>query len=482
MRRRRAAGREQSVFANPVLIGAMTVLATIVVVTLAYQANNGLPFVPKYSLHVQVRDASELTHGAEVHMGGSLVGAVESISPGRDAAGQPIAVLNLQLDKVVQPLPVNSQFDVRLKGAIGLKYLQVIPGNARRTWVDGATVPLSQSSAEVDLDQVLAMFDKPTRAALAASTVGFSNALAGRGSDINDAIGAFLPLVRDLGPVARNLSSSKTDLGGFFRGLESFSAALVPVAQTQAMLYSNLDTTFTALAGVAYPYLQNWISQTPPTFNRVIADSPVLQPFLTETAELFGRLQPGVDTLPATAPVLAEAFAAGTHTLPQTMGPQGLNAQLLSLSRALDRYGQTVPVQLGLSRLTLTAHDLRSPLAFLTPVQATCNYASLFLRNIASTLAEPLITGTALRFNLVTIDDVVGGEAVPSQKPYLTPTSNQASEHGPLHVNPYPNTDSPGQTPECAAGNEPYSSSSALIGNPPGNVGLHTEQTSRSAK
>ena len=48
-----------------------------------------------------------------------------------------------------------------------------------------------------------------------------------------------------------------------------------------------------------------------------------------------------------------------------------------------------------------------------------------------------------------------------------------------MHANPYPNTDSPGQTPECAAGNEPYSPSAALIGNPPGNVGLKTEQTTR---
>ncbi len=479
MRRRRAAGREQSVFANPVLIGAMTVLATIVVVTLAYQANNGLPFVPKYSLHVQVRDASELTHGAEVHMGGALVGMVESIAPGRDAAGQPIAVLNLKLDKVVQPLPVNSRFDVRLKGAIGLKYLQVIPGNARRTWVDGATVPLSQSSAEVDLDQVLAMFDKPTRAALAASTVGFSNALAGRGSDINDAIGAFLPLVRDLGPVARNLSSSKTDLGGFFHGLESFSSALVPVAQTQATLYSNLDTTFTALAGVAYPYLQNWISQTPPTFSTVIADSPSLQSFVSDTAGLFGQLRPGFATLHLSAPVLADAFAAGAQNLP---GTTALDQRLLSLSRTLERYGQTPAVQAGLSRLTLTASSLRAPLAFLTPAQSTCNYVTLFLRNIASTLSEPIITGTALRFNLVVVDDVQGGEAVPSQRPYLTPNNDPNNEHGPLHVNPYPNTDAPGQTPECAAGNEPYSGSSALIGNPPGNVGAKTQQTSRSTR
>ena len=95
-------------------------------------------------------------------------------------------------------------------------------------------------------------------------------------------------------------------------------------------------------------------------------------------------------------------------------------------------------MQGALDRLTLTAHSLRSPLAFLTPVQASCNYVTLFLRNIASTLAENLVTGTALRFNLVTIDDVQGAESVPSQKPFTTPDTSTADEHGPHPRQPIP--------------------------------------------
>jgi len=107
---------------------------------------------------------------------------------------------------------------------------------------------------------------------------------------------------------------------------------------------------------------------------------------------------------------------------------------------------------------------------------------SLFLRNIGSILQERFGNGTALRFNVVVIDDVLGGEAVPSSRPYTTAASSSASgnngESGPLHVNPYPNTASPGQTRECAAGNEPYGSG-PVIGNPPGNVGIRTEKTTR---
>ena len=80
--------------------------------------------------------------------------------------------------------------------------------------------------------------------------------------------------------MVRNLASPRTDLGGFFRGLERYTGALVPVAAQNASLFGHLDTTFTALAGIAYPYLQNWISETPPTFQTVISDSPSLQSFL----------------------------------------------------------------------------------------------------------------------------------------------------------------------------------------------------------
>src|SRR5579863_3769272 len=117
--------RNQRGLANPILIGAITVLAVIVAVFLAYNANNGLPFVPSYNLHVQVADASELTHGAEVHMGGALVGFVDSVDPARTASGQPIAMLNLKLDRSIGKLPVDSTFTIGIKGSIGQKYLAI---------------------------------------------------------------------------------------------------------------------------------------------------------------------------------------------------------------------------------------------------------------------------------------------------------------------------------------------------------------------
>lgn len=469
-------------FANPVLIGALTVLVMVVAVVLAFQANSGLPFVPRYTLKIEVRNAEELVHGAEIHMGGALVGTVSGVQAARARDGQPIAVIDAQLNKSVEPLPVDTRFTIRTKGAIGEKYLDVALGHARRTWPNGGTVPLSQTSALVDLDQVLDMYTPPTQRGVAATTNGFAQALAGRGEDLNGAIGAFVPLLKNLTPVMRNLASPATKLTGFIRGLRSLSAALAPVAQQQAELYRNLDTTFRALASVAHPYLSEWIDQTPPTFEETINDAPTIGSFALDTAALFRKLQPGFATLRQSSPELAAAFSAGASNLPATAE---LDRQTVTLAHSLAAYGKDPTVSSGLGRLTLTGSSLIAPLQFLAPVQATCNYMTLFLRNLASTLSDNVGTGTVLRTLLVFIDnDVAGGEGGPSSVPYTSygavgpgGTNGRENEHGLLHVDLYPNTASPGQVAECSAGKESYTANVAQIGNPAGNVGKTTETT-----
>ena len=68
--------KQQSAFANPVLIGAVTVLVLLVAVFLAYNANEGLPFVPTRELKVDIANGSELVAGNDVREGGYLIGLV----------------------------------------------------------------------------------------------------------------------------------------------------------------------------------------------------------------------------------------------------------------------------------------------------------------------------------------------------------------------------------------------------------------------
>src|SRR6476619_688829 len=74
-------GRVGSLAASPTLVGAVTVLVVVVAVFLAYQANNGLPFVPTYHLSAQLRDAAGMVPGNDVRIGGQRGGDIPSITP-----------------------------------------------------------------------------------------------------------------------------------------------------------------------------------------------------------------------------------------------------------------------------------------------------------------------------------------------------------------------------------------------------------------
>ena len=102
-----------SVLGSPVLVGAITMLIVVVAVFLAYNANNGLPFVPTYDLKAKVPNAANLVPGNEVRVGGHRVGAITEIRPFRQPDGNTIVILHLKLDKALEPLPVDSHILVR---------------------------------------------------------------------------------------------------------------------------------------------------------------------------------------------------------------------------------------------------------------------------------------------------------------------------------------------------------------------------------
>jgi ABC-type transporter Mla subunit MlaD len=152
---------------SPILVGAVTVLVVIVAVFLAYNANNGLPFVSTYNLKARVPNADALVKGNEVRIGGVRVGIVKKVVPIQLENGEFAAELSLSLDKSAEPLPIDSTMTVRPKSALGLKFLQVTPGNSKRGFKEGETIPVSAAHPEpVDIDQFFDMFDKRTRQAI----------------------------------------------------------------------------------------------------------------------------------------------------------------------------------------------------------------------------------------------------------------------------------------------------------------------------
>ncbi|MEK6327357.1 MAG: MlaD family protein [Actinomycetota bacterium] len=479
MTRRRAG----VIASSPVLVGAITTLIVILSVFLAYNANNGLPFVPTYRLSVLVPNANTLVKGNDARIGGVRVGIVEKIEPVQDAdTGKVYAKVDLKLDKSAQPVPKDSTVVVRSRSALGLKYLEISKGTSSEGYEEGSTLPLRVAQPEpVEIDQFFNIFDPATRAGARGNLIAFGNALAGRGPDLNVAIGELRPLVNRLVPVARNLASPKTGIGRFFRALADSAAEVAPVAETQAQMFVALESTFGAFAEVARPYIQESISEAPPTFDTLIRTAPRIRSFLGHSATLFAELRPGIKALSDSSPTVAAAFETGADVLP---GAPAQNRQIALTAQALGEFARNSGVQGGIRYSTQFFDFLNPALRFVAPAQTVCNYATLLARNAQNHLGiSPDGIGTAQRFivmsagqrNNFTGFNAPNSENGPSRAPANSLTPESSFNNNFLHANPYPNTASPGQPRECEAGNETYLRNEVVIGNVPGNQGTVTD-------
>src|ERR687891_2367251 len=355
MRSRRPAGA--------LLVGAVTILVAIVSVFLSYNANTGLPFVPTYDLRANLPNGSQLVTGFEVRIGGARVGQISSIEPKQREDGSTYAQITMKLDKEIEPLPANSELLVRPRSALGLKYVELRPGRSEQGLESGATIAIEQARPEVvEIDDLFNMFDDKARIGSRNSLDGYGGGLAGRGTDLNLAIFALRPLLEDLEPVAANLADPETGLDSFFVELADAAGEAAPVAEQQAELFVNLDVTFTALAEIARPYLQETISEGPPSEEVAIREFPLQRPFLRNNAAFFRELRPGVATLPRSAPILADAFESGSSVLPRT---QQMKEDLADRFDALAEFSDDPIVRQGVDQLTRLSSSLRPTLRFL---------------------------------------------------------------------------------------------------------------------
>ena len=447
-----------SIAGSPILIGTVTVLVTVVAVFLAYNANSGLPFVPTYKITADVPNAASLVESNEVRAGGKRVGVIERIvaeTSGRRA----YAKLSLKLDKAIEPIRDDSQVTVRPRSPLGLKYLELVPGRRGRPIGDGGTLPLSRARDTVELDQVINTFDSQTRLAEQRALDQGGPALAGRGEDFNAFVGSLPELMLRLDHVGRNLADPRTGLRPTLRALARVGQELAPVSAALGSFVGVADRTFAALAAVS-PDIAATLELLPGTELLGTQTLEVAGPVLREARLLVHDVRPGVVVLPTAAARLHAALQTG---IPVLRRASALSDRLRATLEEVGRLSSDPRARSTLRRLRVALDSLLPVLRFVAPIQTTCNYIAVYLRNIASTVSEGDAAGNWLRTLTV---------ANPGQQQYR---SGPAPD---LHANPYPYTAAPGQHGLCEAGNEPYKAGTRVIGHAPGTKAHYTEDIS----
>ncbi|MEA2301558.1 MAG: phospholipid/cholesterol/gamma-HCH transport system substrate-binding protein [Solirubrobacteraceae bacterium] len=432
-----------------VLVGSVTTLVVVVAVFLAYNANQGLPFVPTRVLHVEMQNGRELLRGNEVREGGTRIGIVDQLRPAELPGGGVGAVATLKLDEQVGALPVDSTATIRTRSALGLEYLDIRRGRSGRTIPDGGTIPVSQTQQPVELDQVFSIFDRPTRRAVAGNIKELGDALAGRGADLNAAIRDLPRTLGLLAPVAANLADARTGLANLVPALERTAGVLAPVGGRLARTFTSLADTFAAISHDPRA-LGDTIDKTPGTLAVGTRSLAVQVPFLRETAAFARDLDTATIELRRALPDLNAALRAA---IPVTRRSSGLYRDLQATMAALLDLVRTPTTNAALRGLTATVTTLQPQLRFLGPFVTVCNYWNIWWTFISEHLSAPTPQGTAQRamLDLATLQNntySVAGAVAPAN-------GEGVIGGGPpvyLHNQPYNHAVNPAGQADCTAG------------------------------
>ena len=347
------------------MVGALTVLIAILAVFLAYNANNGLPFVPDLP---GLGAGPERRHaGARATRSGSAASAsalVESIEPAvQDEDGNVSAKLDLKLDKRRRADPGRLDRDRPLALGARAQVPRDQHGQLRRGLPGGrAILPLAAATPEAGRARPGAQhLRRADPRAIQQNLLEFGDALAGRGPASTRRSGRLRRRARGAaaGDAQPRLAADATSRGSSTRSART-AAEVAPVAEMQAQMFVSLDTTFGALADVARPFIQESISEGPPTEDDGDPDAAADPAASSPTSPASSRdLQPG-----------ARRAAARTRRRSPPRSRSGrrscaspkLNAQL-----AADRAGaaatstNNTAARAGIDQLTTSTNDQLGP-------------------------------------------------------------------------------------------------------------------------
>ena len=275
-------------------------IGLVVIVVLTYLGfSKDIPFTRPYQLSAVFENAPPVRAGTAVRVAGVDVGKVSEVEPvGGDSPGVKVT---MKLED--EALPIHENAVVKARERIFLEgnlFLDIRPGTEDAGELeDGGTIPASQTSAAVQLDQVLGLLTTTTRKDLQDLVAGYGEALNGEpepgedadqdpdtegesgGEALNDALDYSADALRDTAVVNDAfLGTQLRDLSRLVAGQQRVFAALASREGQLKDLITNFNVTMGALA----------------------SEEGNLQATLRELPEVLATARPALDNLNAASP------------------------------------------------------------------------------------------------------------------------------------------------------------------------------------
>ena len=391
------------------LAGGLLLAAALIVLVLGTGASGDGG--GDYKVRAIFDSASFLVPGEDVKVAGVKVGAIESLDVTRD--NKAAIVLRID-DPAFRDFKQDAFCTIRLQSLIGEKFVACIPtqpksGNSepapalhKITRGDGKgqyLLPVTNTSAPVDLDMLNNIMRLPERQRFAIIINELGVGLAGNGRQLNTVIRRADPTLYQLDRVLAILASQNRVLADLARDSD---AALAPVARQSASISDFIDKAGSTAAATAargddlernFERFPAFLQQLRPTMRRLgefaAAGTPVmtdlraaapsvntifeqLGPFATAALPTFRTLgnlaDTGREALPAAEPIIRDirGFADEAKPFARTLSRGLVDLQRQhGIERLLDVILYTLGTSNGFDSL---GHYLRTYLPAPTPV------------------------------------------------------------------------------------------------------------------
>jgi virulence factor Mce-like protein len=249
---------------SPAVAGLIVILLIAILCFVAFSPS--LPFSNPYQVKAVVANAANIQPRSPVRIAGVNVGEVKSVERQPDST---TSVVTMAIE--TKGLPIYDDAEVKVRPRIFLEgnfFMDLQPGTPGAKQIpDGGTIPITQTSGPVQLDQVLTALQSDTRHQLQVLLQGYGGALNGKplpgedktqdplvkgltgGQALNKSLDTAAPALRGVSLVNEAfLGRDLHDLSRLIAGTQKVSAALSSNDQNLKDLVTNFNRTTGAFA------------------------------------------------------------------------------------------------------------------------------------------------------------------------------------------------------------------------------------------
>lgn len=257
-----------------------------------------------YSVKAQFQNANQLVKGNLVQLDGVAVGTVKGLDMTPDGE----AVITMKIDEDHAPLHRGVRATIRQASQSGIanRYIDLTLPDARsegKEIEDGGVIPSDATTTGVDLDQLFATLDPPTRKALQGFFKGQAKALEGKGEMQNAGFQYLNPALSTSRRLFNELNRDTPTLENFLRDSSTLVTALASRRDDLSELIANLEGTMGAIGNQkvalasALERLPDFMRRSNTTFVNLRAALNDVDPLVNASKPVARRLNPFLDEL-----------------------------------------------------------------------------------------------------------------------------------------------------------------------------------------